>query len=122
MEVRLDAPLPAAFAVGRGTALFVCGTCFAAGAPIAGVSLLVDGAEQPVMAHGMPRVDLLRRHRRVDTSYRSGFWGSARLAPRPGARSRTSSACGHDWRTAVSGGASLAEPAVAEAGRRRRAV
>jgi glycosyltransferase involved in cell wall biosynthesis len=80
LDVRLDAPLPAPVGVGAGTALFVCGTCFAPAEPIADLVLLVDGAEQPLMAHGMPRLDLLRSTGEP-TSYRGGFWGLARIAP-----------------------------------------
>ena len=60
LDVRLDAPLPAELAVGRGTAVFLAGTCFAAGERVASLSLLVDGEERPAMAHGMPRLDVLR--------------------------------------------------------------
>jgi len=81
LDVRLDAPLPPVLAVGAGTALFVCGTCFAPGAPIAALTLLVDDSEQPLMAHGMPRLDLLRASDEA-TSYRAGFWGLARIGPR----------------------------------------
>jgi len=80
LNVQLDAPLPAELAVGRGTALFVAGTCFAPDAPIAELALLVDGVEQPLLAHGMPRLDHLRALG-APTSYRSGFWGLARIAP-----------------------------------------
>ena len=78
LEVSLDAALPAELAVGSGTALFVTGTCFVPGRRVAALSLLVDGEEQPVMAEAMPRLDLLRE-RRAPTSYRSGFWGLARV-------------------------------------------
>ena len=70
---------------GAGTALFVCGTCFAPAAPIASLTLLVDGDEQALMAHGMPRLDLLRASEEP-TSYRAGFWGLARIGPREPAR------------------------------------
>ena len=79
--MRLDAPLPPSLSVGAGTALFVCGTCFAPAAPIASLTLLVDGDEQELMAHGMPRLDLLRASEEP-TSYRAGFWGLARIGPR----------------------------------------
>jgi hypothetical protein len=82
LDVRLDAPLPESLTVGAGTALFVCGTCFAPGAPIASLTLLVDGEEQSLMAQGMPRLDLLRASG-DPTSYRAGFWGFARIGPRP---------------------------------------
>ncbi len=79
LDTRLDATLPASLAVGRGTAVFVAGTCFAPRALIASLALLVDGEEQPLMAHGMPRLDLLRATE-DPASYRSGFWGLARVA------------------------------------------
>src|SRR6185503_20154748 len=51
LDVRLDAPLPETLAVGAGTALFVCGTCFAPGGRVSTLSLLVDGEEQSLLAH-----------------------------------------------------------------------
>jgi GT2 family glycosyltransferase len=83
LHVQLDAPLPAELAVGSGTAVFVCGTCFSPGAPIASLALTVDGDDQPVAAFGMPRLDTLRALA-TPTSYRSGFWGLARVAERGG--------------------------------------
>jgi glycosyltransferase involved in cell wall biosynthesis len=80
LDVRLDAALPSELAVGSGTALFVAGTCFAPEQRIDALWLVVDGEAQPVMAHGMPRLDVLRATD-VETSYRSGFWGIARVAP-----------------------------------------
>jgi hypothetical protein len=81
LVVRLDAPLPVAVGVGAGTAVFVCGTCVSPGGRPASLALTVDGAEQPLMAHGMPRLDVLRAHR-APASYRSGFWGMTRIGPR----------------------------------------
>jgi GT2 family glycosyltransferase len=81
LHVQLDAPLPGELTVGSGTAVFVCGTCFSPGAHIDSLALTVDGAEQPVMAHGMPRLDTLRTLG-TPTSYRSGFWALAQLGPR----------------------------------------
>jgi glycosyltransferase involved in cell wall biosynthesis len=101
LEVRLDSPLPAALSIGRGTALFVCGTCFDRDARIGTLRFVLDGQEQPVAAHSMPRLDYLRAlHPRLDPyaktasgsepesaddplrhSYRSGFWGIVRIAP-----------------------------------------
>ena len=78
LDVRLDAPLPADLAIGRGTAVFVSGTCFSPGARIATLALDVDGEEQPVMAHGMPRLETLRALGTPE-SYASGFWGIARI-------------------------------------------
>ena len=83
MDVRLDAPLPPNVAVGSGTALFVAGTCFEPGERIESLALLVDGAEQRLMAHGMPRLDL-RRATGEPAAYRSGFWGLARIGRRTG--------------------------------------
>jgi glycosyltransferase involved in cell wall biosynthesis len=84
LHAQLDAPLPDSLAVGRGTALFVAGTAFVPGLEITALELDVDGELQPVIAHGMPRLDTLRALD-VPTSYRSGFWGLARVAPRAGA-------------------------------------
>jgi glycosyltransferase involved in cell wall biosynthesis len=104
LDVQLDAPLPGELAVGRGTALFVAGWCFCLDARIRSLSLIVDGQPQAVMEHGMPRLDVMRAlHPGVDPygtggmesdpaseedpnllSYRSGFWGMARLLPREG--------------------------------------
>ena len=85
--MQLDAPLPGELSVGRGTAVFVCGICFAPGRRIASLALAVDSAEQPLMAHGMPRLDALRAHGTA-ASYRSGFWGLARIGPRAGGEPR----------------------------------
>jgi glycosyltransferase involved in cell wall biosynthesis len=87
-----------------GTAVFVCGWCFSPAGRIRSLALVVDGEVQPVMTHGMPRIDVLRAlHPGLDESaisgeasdpgspddplfrsYRSGFWGMARIAPRAG--------------------------------------
>ena len=83
LDVRLDAPLPETIAVGGGTALFICGTCFEPGERIVSLALVVDGAEQPVAAHGMPRLDLMRATGEP-AAYRAGFWGLARIGPRDG--------------------------------------
>jgi O-antigen biosynthesis protein len=80
LVVRLDAPLPAQLAVGRGTAVFVSGHCFHRETRIASLALLVDGHEQAPMAWGMPRRDVLLEH---GAGYRSGFWGMARIRGAP---------------------------------------
>lgn len=97
--VRLDAPLPRTLAVGEGTALFVCGSCFHREARIDSLSFVVDGVQQPVSRHGMPRLDLFRSlHPALDPfatagvradeastedpllhSYLSGFWGIVKI-------------------------------------------
>lgn len=103
LQVTLDSPLPAALSIGGGTALFVGGTCFDQRHRISGLDLMVDGEPQPVMAYGMPRLDYFRvlhpgidayetGHLRTDSdsaedpqlhSYRSGFWGLARITAAP---------------------------------------
>ena len=83
LHVQLDAPLPAELAIGSGTAVFVCGTCFAPGPRIVSLGLTVDGEAQPPLAFGMPRLDRLREHG-LPAAYRSGFWGVVRVASRTG--------------------------------------
>jgi glycosyltransferase involved in cell wall biosynthesis len=80
LRITLDAPLPTELATGAGTALFVCGWCYCPGARITSLSFLVAGKQQPVLAHGMPRLD---PYRQLDDplAYRSGFWGIIRIAP-----------------------------------------
>jgi hypothetical protein len=58
--------------------VFVCGWCFAPRGRIRSLAFVVDGEDQPVLDHGMPRIDVLRA---LDSprSYRSGFWGIARI-------------------------------------------
>ena len=100
--MRLDAPLPRELVVGAGTAVFVCGSCFAPDATVRSLRLVVDGERQAVMAHGMPRLDLFATlHPGLDPfdtagldadprssddphlhGYRSGFWGLAVIGPR----------------------------------------
>jgi glycosyltransferase involved in cell wall biosynthesis len=102
LYARLDAPLPRELSIGAGTALFVCGTCFHRDHKISSLSVLVDGVEQRVIAHGMPRLDLFRAlHPGLDPyasarvsldpeaiedphlrAYLSGFWGLARIPAR----------------------------------------
>jgi glycosyltransferase involved in cell wall biosynthesis len=101
LQVNLDAPLPTELGVGAGTALFLHGTCFDAEHAIRSLEFVVNGEAQPVSAHGMPRLDYFReQHPRLDPfatcatdvdpdaprdpllhSYRSGFWGIARVGP-----------------------------------------
>jgi glycosyltransferase involved in cell wall biosynthesis len=104
LKVALDYPLPTRLPVGRGTALFVCGRCFCQEKPIRLLEFLVDGEAQQVMAHGMPRQDVFKAlHSGLDPfettgmvsdpgspedpffrSFRSGFWGIARIRSRQG--------------------------------------
>jgi glycosyltransferase involved in cell wall biosynthesis len=99
LQVNLDSPLPAEVSIGDGTALFLAGTCFDEQRQITGLEFVLDGRPQPVMAHGMPRLDYFRAlHPMLDPyqrvaadpdsqedprlhSYRSGFWGLVRIAP-----------------------------------------
>lgn len=103
LHVRLDAPLPREIEVGAGTALFVCGTCFHREQPVRGLKFVLDGREQPVEAHGMPRVDAFQAlHPELDVfaidgmevdrgspqdpnlrGYLTGFWGTVKIGPRP---------------------------------------
>jgi glycosyltransferase involved in cell wall biosynthesis len=119
LHVHLDAPLPRELAVGAGTALFVCGWCYSPTARLRSLTLVVDGEEQPVMEHAMPRLDVLRAHhpgldpfatRGITEdpaspedpllhSYRSGFWALARVRPRAGA-----DACAIALRAELEGG------------------
>jgi glycosyltransferase involved in cell wall biosynthesis len=105
LHVHLDAALPAEIAVGAGTALFVAGWCHCPRARITGLRLVVDGAPHPVLAHGMPRLDVFRAlHPGLDPfatagmpsdphspedpllhGYRSGFWSIAPVTPRDAA-------------------------------------
>jgi glycosyltransferase involved in cell wall biosynthesis len=102
LHVRLDYELPSSLVVGAGNAVFVCGWCFSPHGKIDSLELVVDGETQPVMAHGMPRGDVFRAlHPSIDPfaaagmasdpnspedpffrSFRSGFWGMARIGPR----------------------------------------
>jgi glycosyltransferase involved in cell wall biosynthesis len=78
LHAQLDAPLPAELAAGGATAIFVAATCFSPAAATESVVLVVDGEEQPLLAFGMPRLDVVRALE-VPTSYRSGCWGIARV-------------------------------------------
>ena len=102
LQVQLDYPLPTELSVGRGTALFVCGWCFSPGSATRSLELVVDGEAQPLMAQGMPRGDVFTAlHPALDAygtagmasdpdspddpflrSFRSGFWGVARIGER----------------------------------------
>jgi glycosyltransferase involved in cell wall biosynthesis len=102
LHVRLDSPLPAELGVGAGNALFVCGSCFHEGSEVQTVQFVVGEDLQPLMAHGMPRLDVFRAvHPALDPaetkgldadpdsdgdprfrSYLSGFWGILELGAR----------------------------------------
>ena len=57
LHVSLDSPLPREVCVGRGTALFVAGTCYCPDTGVDALQVVVDGVAHPVIAHGMPRLD-----------------------------------------------------------------
>lgn len=79
--------------------MFVNGTCFCSTSRVQALSVVVNGRPEPVMAHGMPRLDYFRaQHPTLDPfattkvasdpdspddplfhSYASGFWGIARV-------------------------------------------
>ena len=97
LHVSLDVPLPREIRIGRGTAVFVAGTCFCPAERIVKLELVVDGVSQPVSAFGMPRLDFFAGlHPGLDPydaptltedprseddpqlrGYASGFWGLA---------------------------------------------
>jgi GT2 family glycosyltransferase len=98
---RLDVPLPTELGVGAGTAVFVCGWCFAPHADVRELWIELDGVPHPVTAFGMPRLDpFAEMHPGVDPyaaaaltedpasaddpelrSYASGFWGLVPVGP-----------------------------------------
>jgi glycosyltransferase involved in cell wall biosynthesis len=89
LQFGVDYPLPSDVAVGKGTAVFVCGWCFAREHRITSAALTLGGEAQPVAYHSMPRVDVFEAfHAEPDSaspedpnfhSYRSGFWGFVRI-------------------------------------------
>jgi glycosyltransferase involved in cell wall biosynthesis len=103
IEVQLESELPDELSIGSGTALFICGWCFCPQGRIRTLEFVVNGRRQPVIAHGMPRLDPFRAmHPDLDPlatagvgsdpssvqdpsmlSYRSGFWGILRVQPQP---------------------------------------
>jgi ABC-type polysaccharide/polyol phosphate transport system ATPase subunit/glycosyltransferase involved in cell wall biosynthesis len=68
LHAKLGQPLADSLAVGRGTALFLVGTCSAGTEAIETLSIVANGAEFEVLAHGMPP---------LHTNERSGnrWWG-----------------------------------------------
>jgi len=74
LQAKLGQRLPERLAVGRGTALFLAGTCSAGTEAIEALSIVANGAECEVLAHGMPA---------LHTNERGGnrWWG---ILPVPG--------------------------------------
>jgi len=88
LTVNLESPLPRFLRPGTSTAVYVSGTAWAAGRPVGGLELLVNGAKQRLAAVTMPRFDMPVR--------RSGFWGVIPVqAPAAGAVELTARATGH---------------------------
>jgi glycosyltransferase involved in cell wall biosynthesis len=83
LVARLELELPRRVAVGRGSAVFVYGSCFHRRRRVTGLRILADGRSIEPMAHGMPRLDLYRRD---PAAYRSAFWGIVPLASEPSRR------------------------------------
>ena len=97
LHVSLDVPLPREVRIGKGTAVFVAGTCFCPGERIFTLEFVVDGCAQALSAFGMPRLDFFASlHPDLDPyaaaalttdpgseddpqlrGYASGFWGLA---------------------------------------------
>ncbi len=97
LHVSLDVPLPREVRIGKGTAVFVAGTCFCPGERISTLEFVVDGCAQALSAFGMPRLDFFASlHPDLDPyaaaalttdpgseddpqlrGYASGFWGLA---------------------------------------------
>jgi glycosyltransferase involved in cell wall biosynthesis len=97
LHVSLDVPLPRELRIGKGTAVFVAGTCFCPSDGIVTLELVVDGLPQPLSAFAMPRLDFFAGlHPGLDPftaaalaadstskddpqlrAYASGFWGMA---------------------------------------------
>jgi hypothetical protein len=97
LHVSLDSPLPRELRVGRGTALFLAGTCYCPTAALTGVRLRAGGAVGPAIAFGMPRLDFFAElHPGLDPfatdgierDYRSGFWGVLAIPADPGVELR----------------------------------
>ena len=57
LDARLISALPTRIGVGKGTALFVDGTCGTDAGRIRRLAVVANGARHPVIAHGMPRPD-----------------------------------------------------------------
>jgi glycosyltransferase involved in cell wall biosynthesis len=75
--VRLESPLPTTLVAGSASALFFSGTAMDGDRPVRGLTLLIDGAAQPVTRIAMPRFDVPER--------RGGFWTTATVRVPAGA-------------------------------------
>ena len=99
LHLQLESGLPDELVGGAATALFICGWCFCPDDDVEALEILVGGDPQPLIAHGMPRLEPFQAlHPGLDPfataeltrdgaspddpglrSYRSGFWGFARV-------------------------------------------
>ncbi len=83
LHFAIESELPAELEIGRGNVLVIYGWCFHARHRIGRLELLLDGRPQPLIAHGMPRPDVLHdltdAPRAPERIYQSGFWGLLRL-------------------------------------------
>jgi glycosyltransferase involved in cell wall biosynthesis len=68
-RVRLESSLPATLPAGSASAIYFSGTALDGDRPLRGLTLLIDGAAQPVARFAMPRFDVPER--------RGGFWTTA---------------------------------------------
>ncbi len=82
LVVRLERPLEATLPAGKGTALFLLGTCFHPDEAVLDLELLLDGVPHRPTAFSMPRPDVLAQHPEAPSSYRSGFWATVPVPAR----------------------------------------
>jgi glycosyltransferase involved in cell wall biosynthesis len=87
LRVRLESSLPRALPVGRGSAVFCYGHCFALDRHVERLELRLDGVPQRPLAARMPRRDLFEAlaggpEDPEGRSYRSGFWATLSIPPR----------------------------------------
>jgi hypothetical protein len=92
LRFELKDELPAQLAVGRGSARLLTGWCFDPERRLESLSLSVDGVERPVLAHSLPRGDVLARmypqNDPAGNSYWSGFYGLVDLQAQNGSARR----------------------------------
>jgi glycosyltransferase involved in cell wall biosynthesis len=87
VSAAVDRPLPAAIPPGAATALFVYGHCWHPESGVDRLEIVVDGSPHAPAAFAMPRPDVQAAAGSADPrglSLRSGFWGTVRVAARPG--------------------------------------
>jgi glycosyltransferase involved in cell wall biosynthesis len=72
LRASLDMPLPAQVAVGGGTTLFVCGSCFHERRRVVELEVRLGSERAAPIAQGMPRADRAREF--GPGAFKSGFW------------------------------------------------